>query len=153
MCSYKPELSRLVAAGIAKGPEGCVNINDLCFAGHGLSILLTGTTYPPAATDVKGCFMCGSMQCRLNDVKECTYVASTGEAAGKLHTVVFDGGPSRQLWRHNAEKLRLPLCDIEAVVLSHWYGIWHLAHLHLRNCLIMPIELLCSLLVLDVTNR
>eukprot|EP00884_Botryococcus_braunii_P016025 jgi/Botrbrau1/3105/Bobra.0070s0087.3 len=42
ICIYEPELLRLVQAGVAKGVDGSVNIQNMCFAGHGLSLLLEG---------------------------------------------------------------------------------------------------------------
>lgn len=44
----------------------------------------------------------------------------SGQADGKSHFVVFDGGPDPDLWRQNAKKLGVPMEKIEAVILSHW---------------------------------
>lgn len=34
--------------------------------------------------------------------------------------LLFDAGPTEDLWTRNAEKMGIPLQDIDAVVLSHW---------------------------------
>lgn len=43
------------------------------------------------------------------------------EAEGTVHRLLFDGGPSEDLWRRNAATLGIPVGDIEAAVLSHWH--------------------------------
>uniref|UniRef100_A0A383WLF3 Metallo-beta-lactamase domain-containing protein n=1 Tax=Tetradesmus obliquus TaxID=3088 RepID=A0A383WLF3_TETOB len=48
-------------------------------------------------------------------------VLLTAEVDGKSRTLLFDGGPSPGLFRHNVEALGVDVADIEAAVLSHWH--------------------------------
>ncbi|WIA36843.1 hypothetical protein OEZ86_008095 [Tetradesmus obliquus] len=48
-------------------------------------------------------------------------VLLTAEVDGKSRTLLFDGGPSPQVFRHNTEALGVDVADIEAAVLSHWH--------------------------------
>eukprot|EP00878_Enallax_costatus_P012154 GHUV01012691.1.p1 GENE.GHUV01012691.1~~GHUV01012691.1.p1 ORF type:complete len:375 (+),score=87.03 GHUV01012691.1:204-1328(+) len=45
----------------------------------------------------------------------------TAEVDGKTHTLLFDGGPSPELFEHNARSLEVNAADIQAAVLSHWH--------------------------------
>lgn len=46
--------------------------------------------------------------------------ASSPHIPTLLSRLLFDGGPSCELWTCNATKLGVPVADIEAVMLSHW---------------------------------
>lgn len=59
---------------------------NMCLAGHGLSLLLTAST-------------CDK----------------------ETHTILFDAGPTPELWKRNAAKLNVDLASIEAAVLSHYH--------------------------------
>ena len=43
------------------------------------------------------------------------------------HKLLFDAGPTEELWERNADRWRLPLADVEACVLSHWCAAQHAA--------------------------
>lgn len=82
---YTSEVSHAVGR-VRAGAAACLDwSSDICFAGHGYSLLLEA------------------------------------EVDGKCHRLLFDGGPSTELWRRNAAILEVPVGDIEAAVLSHWH--------------------------------
>jgi 7,8-dihydropterin-6-yl-methyl-4-(beta-D-ribofuranosyl)aminobenzene 5'-phosphate synthase len=45
-----------------------------------------------------------------------------GRRGDDEHTILFDVGPSGEVWLANAERLRVDLAAIEAVFLSHWHA-------------------------------
>lgn len=45
----------------------------------------------------------------------------TGRCGDQQHTVLFDVGPSAEVWLANARRLAVDLASIEAVFLSHWH--------------------------------
>ncbi|HKE19111.1 MAG TPA: MBL fold metallo-hydrolase [Kofleriaceae bacterium] len=45
----------------------------------------------------------------------------TGRRGDQQHTVLFDVGPSADIWLDNARRLAIDLASIEAVFLSHWH--------------------------------
>ncbi|KAK0906968.1 hypothetical protein LTR91_015422 [Friedmanniomyces endolithicus] len=45
----------------------------------------------------------------------------TGVVGNKRHTMLFDTGPENRIFELNAQRLRAPLGDIEAIHLSHWH--------------------------------
>jgi 7,8-dihydropterin-6-yl-methyl-4-(beta-D-ribofuranosyl)aminobenzene 5'-phosphate synthase len=46
----------------------------------------------------------------------------SGRRGDEQHTILFDVGPSGEVWLANAERLRVDLAAIEAVFLSHWHA-------------------------------
>lgn len=48
---------------------------------------------------------------------------TTSTADGCVSQLLFDGGPSEELWMANAERLGVDLAGLEAAVLSHWL-VW-----------------------------
>jgi 7,8-dihydropterin-6-yl-methyl-4-(beta-D-ribofuranosyl)aminobenzene 5'-phosphate synthase len=45
----------------------------------------------------------------------------TGRQGDERHTVLFDVGPSSEVWLANARRLAVDLASIEAIFLSHWH--------------------------------
>ncbi len=45
-----------------------------------------------------------------------------GRCGEEIHTVLFDVGPSGDVWLENAERLDIDLAAIECVFLSHWHS-------------------------------
>ncbi|MGH7312724.1 MAG: MBL fold metallo-hydrolase [Candidatus Rokuibacteriota bacterium] len=78
-------VSRLPVSRHYNGHPGKVVFDRLCWAGHGLSVLVTA------------------------------------RRAAEEHTMLFDVGPSAELWMSNAARLGIDLARIEAVFLSHWH--------------------------------
>ncbi|KAF4341927.1 7 8-dihydropterin-6-methyl-4-(beta-D-ribofuranosyl) aminobenzene-5 phosphate synthase [Fusarium beomiforme] len=48
-------------------------------------------------------------------------VGMTAKKGDKSHTMLFDAGPEEDVFEKNAHRLRLPMADIGAIVLSHWH--------------------------------
>ena len=46
----------------------------------------------------------------------------TGRRGSEEHSVLFDVGPSAEVWLENARRLGIRLASIEAVCLSHWHA-------------------------------
>jgi len=46
----------------------------------------------------------------------------TGRRGSEGHSVLFDVGPSAEVWLENARRLGVRLASIEAVCLSHWHA-------------------------------
>jgi 7,8-dihydropterin-6-yl-methyl-4-(beta-D-ribofuranosyl)aminobenzene 5'-phosphate synthase len=46
----------------------------------------------------------------------------TGRRGSEEHSVLFDVGPSAEVWLENARRLGVRLASIEAVCLSHWHA-------------------------------
>lgn len=69
--------------------------DQMCLAGHGLSLLLTATST--------------------------TTTSESDHPRTITHTLLLDAGPTPDLWIHNAEKLGIDYGSIEAVVLSHYH--------------------------------
>jgi 7,8-dihydropterin-6-yl-methyl-4-(beta-D-ribofuranosyl)aminobenzene 5'-phosphate synthase len=48
-------------------------------------------------------------------------VLAEGRVGGEVHSVLFDAGPSGDVWLDNATRLHIDLAAIEVVFLSHWH--------------------------------
>src|SRR5215468_9334890 len=46
----------------------------------------------------------------------------TGRRGSEEHSVLFDAGPSAEVWLENARRIGVRLASIEAVCLSHWHA-------------------------------
>ncbi len=49
-------------------------------------------------------------------------VLATGRRGSEEHSVLFDVGPSAEVWLENARRLGVRLASIEALCLSHWHS-------------------------------
>ncbi len=79
--------------------EGELDMNSLCHATHGLSLLL---------------------------IAEYDQLVEEGDESGKKVVTVqkyllFDGGPDPKVWKENAKKCKISLEKIDSIVLSHYH--------------------------------
>ncbi|EWG53968.1 hypothetical protein FVEG_12288 [Fusarium verticillioides 7600] len=45
----------------------------------------------------------------------------TAKKGDKSHTLLFDAGPDEDIFEKNVQRLKLPMTEIGAIVLSHWH--------------------------------
>lgn len=76
-------------------------IGNMCQAAHGLSLLLIAE-YDDKRSSTSG--------------QEETHTHHT-----RRKYLLFDAGPNPELWTNNAQRLHIPLHDIDAIVLSHYH--------------------------------
>jgi 7,8-dihydropterin-6-yl-methyl-4-(beta-D-ribofuranosyl)aminobenzene 5'-phosphate synthase len=50
-----------------------------------------------------------------------TLINQATEVAGKRHSVLMDGGPEPSSIERNVNAMKVPLKDLDAMVLSHWH--------------------------------
>ncbi len=93
--------------------EGALDMNSLCHAAHGLSLLLIAEYDQFVNRD------CGKSDGNSdsNDGED--------ESREKVATIqkylLFDGGPDPGVWKENAKKCNIPLEKVDSIVLSHYH--------------------------------
>ena len=95
-CKYTQEFAAVLSHHKA------LDFDYVCHAAHGLSLLII------AEYDDKQKIIDdnGDVQVQIQN---------------KSSHLLFDGGPDKNIWRSNAEKLKVDLPSIETVVLSHYH--------------------------------